>query len=313
MSEMLSMMKPLPPDAPYPTHFFVDDMEYLPRTIYHILRHTLWPVKGHDSSYHVAGALKTVIFNVVHGIKFNMRDLFIRYLASSGMEFFEPKVYAPWIMRLIKRCSNTSFKPSFKNHGIHLPEVHVLREVIYPESVKAKAPVFEDNAQHQSFSEDIAVVHIPNLVPQLALQGQYRQARDTTTEATTSHVPHRRPAHQHTMTDRELIVSLHQKQDKHHEWSKHQMQSLLQDINRICNVCTKTSYIAHEACHRSWKSLLLQQTEAELSADGYHARYPFDSTTPPDAATWRAMHPLSCPITLLQHHLLRHIFMLTKM
>lgn len=285
MSEMLSMRKPLPQDAPYPTHFFVDDMEYLPRTIYHILRHTLWLVKGHNSSYHVQGALKTVLFNVVHGIKFNMQDLFIRYLASSGMELFEPKVYAPWIMRLINRCTNTNYKPSFKNHGVHLPEVHVIREVIYP--APAKAPVFDDHARHQSFAEDIEAVHIPNLAPQLVLQGQYRQARDTTTEAITSHVPHRRPARQRTMTDRELIVSLHQKQDKHHEWSKRQMQSLLHDVNRICNVCTKTSYVAYEACRRSWKSLLLQRTEAELSADGFHARYPFDGTTPPAATTWR--------------------------
>ena len=38
MSQMLSMMKPLPPDAEYPKEFFVEDLEYLPRTIYHIIR-----------------------------------------------------------------------------------------------------------------------------------------------------------------------------------------------------------------------------------------------------------------------------------
>src|SRR3990170_40208 len=31
------------------------------------------------------------------------------------------------------------------------------------------------------------------------------------------------------------------------------------------------------------------EIEAELSADGYHARYPFDSTPPTNVATWRAM------------------------
>ena len=41
MSQMLSMMKPLPQDAAYPTEFFVEDLEYLPRTIYHIIRRTL--------------------------------------------------------------------------------------------------------------------------------------------------------------------------------------------------------------------------------------------------------------------------------
>ena len=38
MSQMLSMMKPLPQDAAYPKEFLVEDLEYLPRTIYHILR-----------------------------------------------------------------------------------------------------------------------------------------------------------------------------------------------------------------------------------------------------------------------------------
>ena len=41
MSQILSMMKPLPQDAAYPTEFFVEDLEYLPRTIYHIIRRTL--------------------------------------------------------------------------------------------------------------------------------------------------------------------------------------------------------------------------------------------------------------------------------
>ena len=45
MSQMLSMMKPLPSDAEYPTEFFVEDLEYLPCTIYHIIRRTLWPIK----------------------------------------------------------------------------------------------------------------------------------------------------------------------------------------------------------------------------------------------------------------------------
>ena len=37
MSQMLSMMKPLPLDAEYTKEFFVKDLEYLTRTVYHIL------------------------------------------------------------------------------------------------------------------------------------------------------------------------------------------------------------------------------------------------------------------------------------
>ena len=38
MSQMLSMMNPLPQDAEYPKEFFVEDLEYLPRSIYRIIR-----------------------------------------------------------------------------------------------------------------------------------------------------------------------------------------------------------------------------------------------------------------------------------
>ena len=78
MSQMLSMMKPLPRDAEYPNELFVQDLEYLPHTVYHILRHTLWPIKGHSSATKLEGAMKTLVFYIVNGIKFNSHDFFIR-------------------------------------------------------------------------------------------------------------------------------------------------------------------------------------------------------------------------------------------
>lgn len=56
MIEMLPMMKLLPSDVDCPTDFYVEDLEYLPKTIYHILRHTLWPIKGHSPSHKLQGA-----------------------------------------------------------------------------------------------------------------------------------------------------------------------------------------------------------------------------------------------------------------
>ena len=84
MSQMLSVMKPLPRDAEYPKEFFVQDLEYLPRTVYHILRRTLWPIKGHSSEAKLEGAMKTLVFYIVNGIKFNSEDFFIRQLDASG-------------------------------------------------------------------------------------------------------------------------------------------------------------------------------------------------------------------------------------
>ena len=87
MSQMLSMMKPLPYDAEYPSEFFVEDLEYLPRTIYHIIRKTLWPVKGHSSAVKLEGAMTTLVFYIFNGISFNAQDFFIRQLAASAPTF----------------------------------------------------------------------------------------------------------------------------------------------------------------------------------------------------------------------------------
>ena len=68
ISQMLSMMKPLPNNAEYPSEFFVEDLEYLPRTIYHIIRKTLWPVKGHSSATKLEGAALVISIVKINGI-----------------------------------------------------------------------------------------------------------------------------------------------------------------------------------------------------------------------------------------------------
>ena len=75
-------------------------------------------------------------------------------------------------------------------------------------------------------------------------------------------------------------MALDQKHDKHHYWMKRQMQSLLVDVNRICNLATKNAFITHETCRRSWKSLTLLSAEADLQDDGFTERFKFYSTTP---------------------------------
>ena len=69
MSQMLSMMKPLPLDAEYPKEFFIKDLEYLPRTVFHILRRTLWPIKGNSSEAKLEVTMKTLVFYIVNGIR----------------------------------------------------------------------------------------------------------------------------------------------------------------------------------------------------------------------------------------------------
>ena len=66
------------------------------------------------------------------------------------------------------------------------------------------------------------------------------------TDATDSTIAQRPKKRTRVLNDRELLVALHQKQDRHHDWLKCQMQSLLVDVNRIRNLATKNAFVAHE-------------------------------------------------------------------
>ena len=126
-------------------------------------------------------------------------------------------------MRLIKLHSTISYQPSARNHRIFLPEVDMTIEAIYPEP--AKEPLSLQNAEHQSFSQNIEGVEAVTRVYPLA--GTTRAPHPALTEATDSTTAPRPKKRTRVLNDRELLVALHQKQDRHHDWLKRQMQSLL--------------------------------------------------------------------------------------
>ena len=141
-------------------------------------------------------------------------------------------------MRLIKLHSAVTYQPSARNHRIFLPDVDMSVEAIYPEP--AKEPLSLQNAEHQSFSQNIEGVEAVTRVYPLA--GTTHAPHRALTEATESTIAQRPKKRSRVLNDRELLVALHQKQDKHHDWLKRQMQSLLVDVNRIRNLATKNAF-----------------------------------------------------------------------
>ncbi len=119
------------------------------------------------------------------------------------------------------------------------------------------------------------------------LAGTTRAPHPASTEATDSTTAPRPKKRTSVLNNRELLVALHQKQDRHHDWLKRQMQSLLVDVNRIHNLATKNAFVTHETCRRSWKSLTLLSAEADLQDDGFNERFQFDSTPPRTAVLRR--------------------------
>ena len=114
----------------------------------------------------------------------------------------------------------------------------------------------------------------------IPLAGNVRMPHRANTKATASTIAQRPRKRSRVLNDRELLVALHQKQDKHHDWLKHQMHSLLVDVNHIRNVATKNSFVAHETCRRTWKGLMLMCSKDDLHEDGFPERFKFDSTPP---------------------------------
>ena len=112
------------------------------------------------------------------------------------------------------------------------------------------------------------------------LAGTTRAPRLASTKSTDSTTAPRPKKRTRVLNDRELLVALHQKQDRHHDWLKRQMKSLLVDVNRIRNLATKNAFVTHETCRRTWKGLTMMCSEADLQEDGFTERFKFDSTPP---------------------------------
>ena len=168
----------------------------------------MWPIKGNSSEAKLEGAMKTLVFYIINGIRFHTQDFFIHQLAALGIDLFGLKFYAPWFMRLIKLHSTINYQASARNHVVFLPEVDMSHEAIYPE--QAKEPVREDNAAFQSFTQPIEGVHVPNPpAPAGPLAGQLRLMHHANNNATVSTIAQRPQKHARVLNARELLVSLH--------------------------------------------------------------------------------------------------------
>ena len=203
-------MKPLKPGQASRTKFLVKELQYVPRTVYHILTKTLSPIKGHDSNdEEVVGIMNNLLFNIMHGIPVNYHDFFMRTLANVAMSPFELKPYTPWIMRFLRSRSSLNYKAYTLNHGSFLPPIEVLKQTFSSADEKGKATVVID--------EGIRL-----------LNGQFRKAAsystndDSATHDSAANVSKQSPqaTAPRVMTDCELLLNLHQKVDRNHKWVK---------------------------------------------------------------------------------------------
>lgn len=148
-------------------------------------------------------------------------------------------------------------------------------------------PAPEGPVQH-STAPDKKVHHEDNadqIPPTGPLEGQFRkpvESIDTTHTTGTFTSPPAAPQvrKQRVMTDRKLLVSLHQKLDKHHDWAHIQTHQILHDLNKVRNLSIKNAFVGHETFRGSWVSVSFQKTEQELHGLGFDKHFD-ESTAPP--------------------------------
>jgi phosphoribosyl-dephospho-CoA transferase len=70
-------------------------------------------------------------------------------------------------------------------------------------------------------------------------------------------------------TDRELLLSLHQKVDRNHKWVKRQFGAILQNMTVTQNTVKKNHYYLHEVFDRTWAILSNLYGAEELKEMGF--------------------------------------------
>src|ERR1041384_91842 len=189
---MNMLMKPQAPEAPTHTKFPVSELLYLPSTLYRILAKTFCPIKGYESTAEeVIGIMKTILQNLCMSGSINVPDFFFRNLVDAAQNPHILKPYAPWIMKLIRVKTSIDFQLDRLNHRTYLPPVEVLQKTLSSND-KGKGLFYEE------------------VLPTNSLGGNIRHPQYHTTNETRTHASTEDTTQHRVMTDRELLISLHQ-------------------------------------------------------------------------------------------------------
>ena len=82
------------------------------------------------------------------------------------------------------------------------------------------------------------------------------------------------------MTDRELLLSLHQKVDRNHNWVKRQFGAILHNMTSTHNAVKKNHYYLHETLNRTWIVLSQVYNAADLKKMGLNEEFALSAPPP---------------------------------
>src|ERR1044072_8063279 len=224
---MNMLMNPQAPEAPPRTQFPVSELLYLPGTLYRILAKSFCPIKGYESSAEeVIGVMKNILHSLCMSGPINIPDFFFRTLVDAAQNPHVLKPYAPWIMKLICTKTGIQFQPDSTNHRTYMPPVEVLNKTIASND-KGKGLFYEE------------------VLPTNSLAGNIRQPQSRTTDEARTHASTEDTTQHRVMSDRELLISLHQKVDHNHDWVKRQFADSLSYLTHMHSSVKKVHQYAH--------------------------------------------------------------------
>ena len=119
------------------------------------------------------------------------------------------------------------------------------------------------------------------------MDGQFRKAAsystndDSATHDSAAHAskPNPQATAPRVMANRELLLSLHQREDRNHKCVKRQFGSILHNMTATHNAVKENHYYLHEVCDRTWAILSHVYGEEDLKNMGL--KEDFDWSAPP--------------------------------
>ena len=127
-------------------------------------------------------------------------------------------------MRFLRTRYSLNYKADFQNHVSYLPPIEVLKRKFSSSDEKGKANAIIDEA-FVHWMVSFAKLHLTPPMMTLPLMTLPPYASTQNPQGTAPRV----------MTDRELLLSLHQKADRNHKWVKRQFGSILHNMTTTHN------------------------------------------------------------------------------
>jgi hypothetical protein len=148
-----------------------------------------------------------------------------------------------------------------------LPPIEVLKWTISSADEKGKAAIIDEGTRPLDGQFRKAASYSTN--DDSATQDSATKASKQNPQATASRV----------MTDREILLSLHQKVDRNHKWVKRQFGAILQNMTVTQKTVKKNHYYLHEVFDRTWAILSNLHSAEDLKEMGF--QQDFDWSQPP--------------------------------